>query len=137
MSTTTEDDSKETQELEGIIISTNKKASTAKQLLKKINENTEALKLDPDCKESELRIRQNLTSTLTRKFVDVMKEYQSAQTKYKSDIRKRVKRQVQIIKPDATPEEIDAVMKSEGGSAELIKSSILKVRNVYCSPLFF
>ena len=55
------------------------------------------------------------------------KEYQNAQTKYKTDIKKKVKRQVQIIKPDATAEEIDAVLKSGGGSGEVMKVAILKV----------
>lgn len=54
-----------------------------------------------------------------------MKEYQNAQQKYKSDIKKKVKRQVQIVKPDATNEEIDAVMKSEGGRDALYKDKIL------------
>ena len=54
----------------------------------------------PDTKSTpEVRIRDNLVNTLTRKFVDVMKEYQNAQTKYKTDIKKKVKRQVQIVKP--------------------------------------
>jgi hypothetical protein len=33
---------------------------------------------------------------------------------------------VQIIKPDATTEEIDAVLKSGGGAGELMKIAILK-----------
>ncbi len=64
---------------------------------------------------------------MTRKFVDVMKEYQNVQQKYKQDIKKKVKRQVQIVKPDATSEEIDIVMKSGGGTSELFKNAILKV----------
>lgn len=62
-----------------------------------------------------------------------MKEYQNAQTKYKTDIKKKVKRQVQIIKPDATAEEIDAVLKSGGGSGEVMKGAILKVCNLMSS----
>lgn len=75
----------------------------------------------------EIRIRDNLVNTLTRKFVEVMKEYQNVQTKYKTDIKKKVKRQVQIVKPDATTEEIDAVFKSGGGSADVLKTAILTV----------
>ena len=67
-------------------------------------------------------------NTLTRKFVEVMKEYQNVQTKYKTDIKKKVKRQVQIVKPDATVEEIDAVFKAGGGSGEVLKTAILTVR---------
>jgi t-SNARE complex subunit (syntaxin) len=54
-----------------------------------------------------------------------MKLYQNAQQKYKSDIKKKVARQVQIVKPDATDEEIDAVMRSEGGRDALYREQIL------------
>lgn len=54
-----------------------------------------------------------------------MKMYQNAQQKYKSDIKKKVARQVQIVKPDATDEEIDAVMRSEGGRDALYREQIL------------
>ena len=127
LATTNEHEQDESKELAVLITNTNKKAAVAKQLLKKLREDTEALKLKPGPKQSEIRIRENLASTLTRKFVDVMKEYQNAQTKYKTDIKKKVKRQVQIIKPDATAEEIDAVLKSGGGSGEIMKGAILKV----------
>ena len=66
-----------------------------------------------------------MNTTLTKKFVDEMKIYQQAQQQYKTDIKKKVKRQVQVVKPDATDEEVDAVMKSEGGRDALYKQSIL------------
>ena len=125
LATTNEHEQDESKELTLLIADTNKKAAVAKQLLKKLREETDAIA--PGSKQSEVRIRVNLANTLTRKFVDVMKEYQNAQTKYKTDIKKKVKRQVQIIKPDATAEEIDAVLKSGGGSGEVMKVAILKV----------
>ena len=153
LATTSESEHEESQELNKLITGTNKQAGIAKQLLKRLNEETEGLKAALGNKQSEIRIRENLSNTLTRKFVDVMKEYQTAQTKYKtgkhnitnsftqvrqcsnppstllhSDIKKKVKRQVQIIKPDATQEEIDAVLQAGGGSGELMKAAILKVR---------
>lgn len=54
-----------------------------------------------------------------------MKLYQNAQQNYKNDIKKKVSRQVQIVKPDATDEEINAVMRSEGGRDALYKERIL------------
>jgi t-SNARE complex subunit (syntaxin) len=71
------------------------------------------------------RVRTNLINTLIRKFIDEMKSYQSAQQKYKTDIKKKVKRQVQIVKPDATDDDIEEVMRSEGGRDALYKESIL------------
>ena len=65
-----------------------------------------------------------------------MKEYQSVQTKYKTEIKKKVKRQVQIVKADATTEDIDAIIKA-GGADQMFKETILKgeasdsVRNIY------
>ena len=54
-----------------------------------------------------------------------MKAYQNAQQKYKTDIKKKVKRQVQVVKPDATDEDVEAVMRSEGGRDALLKEQIL------------
>ena len=41
---------------------------------------------------SESRIRSNMHGTLTRKFVDLMAEYQELQTKYKNKYREKVER---------------------------------------------
>ena len=127
LATTNENEQDESRELETLIGTTNKEAALAKKLLKKLREETVKLKKTNGCKQSEIKIRDNLINTMTRKFVDVMKEYQNAQTKYKTDIKKKVKRQVQIIKPDATAEEIDAVFKSGGGVGEVMRNTVLQV----------
>lgn len=126
LATTADKESECSRELQPLITSTNKKAQTAKGLLQKVRTDTEKLKEDGKVKASEMRIRENLQNTLTRKFVDVMKEYQNAQQKYKSDIKKKVKRQVQIVKPDATDQEIDTIMRSGGGAGEVYRTAILK-----------
>ena len=125
LATTSEREQDISGDLNPIIVATNKKANITKGALQKLREDTERLKTSSASKQSEVRIRENLGNTLTRKFVDVMKEYQNAQTKYKTDIKKKVKRQVQIVKPDATSEEIDAVLRA-GGSGEVFKQAILK-----------
>jgi hypothetical protein len=75
-------------------------------VLKRLKDETQQLKDDPAAKKSEIRcaegspfsfhlhilmyilinavcrIRENLLITLTRKFVDMMKEYQNCQVKY-------------------------------------------------------
>ena len=70
-------------------------------------------------------MRENLLNTLTRKFIDEMKAYQAAQQKYKTDIQNKMKRQVKVVKPDATDEEVDEIMRSEGGRDALYKQTIL------------
>eukprot|EP01038_Epipyxis_sp_PR26KG_P012664 gene12664-16975_t len=124
--TTNEKEQENSKELTNTMKATNKRANVAKQLLQRLREDTDALKESSGSKQTpEIRIRENLVNTLTRKFVDVMKEYQNAQTKYKTDIKKKVKRQVQLVKPDATNEEIEAVFKSEGGAKELMIREIM------------
>lgn len=112
-------------ELRPLVSNTNKRAKKTKNLLALLKEENIKLKKNPDIKSSDLRIRENMCNTLTRKFIDEMKLYQNSQQKYKSDIKKKVTRQVQIVKPDATDAEIDRVMKSEGGRDELYKDTIL------------
>lgn len=137
LATTNEKEAEESRDLEPIINHTNKSANIAKKILQKLKENTERMKGDAKAKQTDIRIRENLVNTLTRKFIDVMKEYQNTQNKYKTEIKKKVKRQVQIVKPDATPEEIDAVLKSGKGADDVFKEAILKgeaadsIRNMY------
>jgi syntaxin 1B/2/3 len=71
------------------------------------------------------RVRENLCNTLTRKFIDEMKLYQSAQQKFKADIKKKAERQILTVKEDATPEEIDQIMKSDGGREGLYQQTFL------------
>lgn len=67
-----------------------------------------------------------------------MKNYQKAQQTYKTDIKEKVSRQVQIVKPDATQEEIETVLKSENGRDQLYKEKILTgvadpIKNAYAN----
>jgi t-SNARE complex subunit (syntaxin) len=55
------------------------------------------------------RPTESMNKLLTKKCIDVIKIYQQAQQKYKTDIKNKVIRQVQVVKPDVTDEEIDDV----------------------------
>jgi hypothetical protein len=78
--------------LQAVIHETNPKAACAKAPLQTMREDTNKLASAKGGAPSEYRIRENLFNTMTRKFVDVMKEYQNTQTKYKSFIKKKVER---------------------------------------------
>ncbi len=104
--------------------------------------------------DSESRIRNNMHSTLTKKFVQSVKEYQEMQTKYKNKYRcrppppslpslrlppslrlllmrrrrrERVGRQLKVVKPDASPEEIDKLM--ESGQTNVFSQQLLAERS--------
>jgi t-SNARE complex subunit (syntaxin) len=65
---------------------------------------------------AEARIRSNLQSTLSRKFMDAMSEYNDCQQKYKGKYQEKVERQYKIVNPNATPEQLEAVRSGEGKS---------------------
>jgi len=123
--TTTSEEKALSKRLGPLIQTSNKRAKRTKTLLGLLKEETEKLKSEGKLNASDVRVRENMNTTLTKKFIDEMKMYQQAQQKYKTDIKNKVKRQVQVIKPDATDEEINDVMKSEGGKDALYKQSIL------------
>lgn len=69
----------------------NRAAKRCKALLQTMMEETAAIKDENDkSKENELRIRENLSNTLSRKFVETVKEYQKRQQDYKDDVKKKV-----------------------------------------------
>lgn len=123
--TTTAEEKTLSKKLGPLISTTNKRAKQTKSLLGVLKEDTEKLEAEGKLNASDVRVRENMNTTLTKKFIDEMKTYQQAQQKYKTDIKNKVKRQVQVIKPDATDDEINEVMKSEGGKDALYKQSIL------------
>mmetsp|Transcript_21202 Transcript_21202/g.35092 ORF Transcript_21202/g.35092 Transcript_21202/m.35092 type:complete len:310 (+) Transcript_21202:246-1175(+) len=123
--TTTEKEQELSKKLRSTIDKTNKQAKAAKNLLGELKHENEQLKKQKEVTTSDLRVRENLLNTLTRKFIDEMKAYQAAQQQYKTDIQNKMKRQVLVVKPDATDQEVEEIMKSEGGRDALYKQTIL------------
>jgi len=117
-----EQGNKSSEELEKLIDATNFAASDVRNHLKQMGE---AIKNDEGPKgTAQDRIRRNMHGGLTKKFLELMAEYQDVQTKYKNKYRERVERQYKIVKPDATQEEIDEVLVS-GNSSQIFAKEIL------------
>jgi t-SNARE complex subunit (syntaxin) len=113
------------QQLKPIIDATNNRAKRTKTLLGLLQQETAKLKEEGILNASDLRVRQNLNTTITRKFVDEMKVYQSAQQDYKNAIKSKASRQIRSIQPTATDEQVEQVMRSEGGREALMKQAVL------------
>jgi len=111
------------RELTPLVESSNRRLKATKELLERMAEETQQNKAT--LKQSEARIRENLSTTLHRKFGDVAKDYQRAQQQYKSEIQKTVKRQLEIVKPDISADEVDTVLRS-GSAGGVYRQAILK-----------
>ena len=63
-------------------------------------------------------------NTLTRKFRDLIVEYQELQTRYKAKHRERVERQYRIVVPHATDAEIEAALASDDPLPEVFTQQL-------------
>eukprot|EP00585_Thalassiosira_rotula_P006138 CAMPEP_0196143280 /NCGR_PEP_ID=MMETSP0910-20130528/13036_1 /TAXON_ID=49265 /ORGANISM="Thalassiosira rotula, Strain GSO102" /LENGTH=328 /DNA_ID=CAMNT_0041404717 /DNA_START=58 /DNA_END=1044 /DNA_ORIENTATION=- len=103
----------------------NGQARKCKRLLDSLRKEISTLNQEENANTTDMRVRDNLVITLSRKFKDETERYEQAQEHYKTDLKKKVRHQVQLLKPDATDEEVDQVMKS-GGRDEMYRQLILE-----------
>jgi len=112
------------EKLEQLMDATNAAATDVRNKLKAMDvANKELMRTDSG--SSEARIRNYQHGTLTRKFVDLMAEYQEVQNTYKNKYRERVERQYKIVKPEATQEEIEQVLEGDA-QQEIFTQQILQ-----------
>ena len=52
---------------------------------------------------------------MKQKFVEAIQNYQSVEQQYRQKYKQRLERQFKIVKPDATPEEVRAVVNDDQG----------------------
>jgi len=55
------------------------------------------------------RWRNNVHSHLTKRFMDLLLQYRGTQAEYRDKIQERIRQRLQIVKPDATQEEVQRV----------------------------
>jgi len=120
-----EQGSKSSEDLERLIDATNLAATDVRNRLKEMD--AENKKQEKEKGSAQARIRTNMHGTLTRKFLDLMAEYQEVQTKFKNKFRERVERQYRIVKPEATQDEIDEALDS--GNTQVFAKEILNQRH--------
>lgn len=121
----TEDQNSTSDKLSSVLSDVNKRCAEAKQLLTAIKAKTEELEASGGTQPTELRLRKQMYSQITQHFVNAVRSYQQAQQTYKSKMKSKVARQVRIVKPDATYEEIDDAMKS-GDPGAIYRAAILQ-----------
>lgn len=106
-----------------LVEQTNRRARRAKNLLSLLQEEThQAQKNTSQLQQGNQQHRNELCDTLTQHFLHEIQLYQTAQLQYKMEIMKNIKLQVHHIQPDATEEEIDDIITSEGRIVSLGES---------------
>ena len=116
----------ESREMQTLIAATQNKICVVKSGLATLKQSTDILVEDGTLQLNEKRIRENLHVAIQRKFIGTFDAYRAAQQKYSDDVRDKVKRQVTVIKPEATDEFIEGVMQGNGGVEKLYEEVMLK-----------
>ncbi|KAG2222964.1 hypothetical protein INT45_012942 [Circinella minor] len=70
--------------------------------------------LGPYCHSgADVRIRQTQSNRVRQEFVQVIQRFQDMERGYAKKYRQRVERQIRIVKPNATEEEVDQIINSD------------------------
>ncbi|ORY95799.1 t-SNARE [Syncephalastrum racemosum] len=74
---------------------------------------------------SEANMRQTHLDAVRKRFTETIRRYQEIETVYNQKYRQRVERQIRIVKPEATPEEVNDIIDSDR-SNQLFSQSLLQ-----------
>lgn len=116
-------DEKMKQELEDLMSDVKKTANRVRAKLKVIEQNIEQEE-HVNKASADLRIKKTQHSTLSRKFVEVMTEYNRTQTDYRERCKGRIMRQLEITGRTTTNEELEDMLE-QGNSAVFTQGIIM------------
>eukprot|EP00727_Mastigamoeba_balamuthi_P004716 m51a1_g14242 Plasma Membrane Syntaxin A (324) ;mRNA; r:240211-242056 len=117
-----EEASKRSQEMQELISTSNNLAGQVRQRLEGMKKGNQQYQFSKDATPTEIRIRSNMHNTLVTKFMELMKEYNQAQTEYQRSATEKLSRQCKIVKPDMTEEEVKDVIDS--GNTQIFTDAI-------------
>ncbi|XP_046992418.1 syntaxin-1A isoform X3 [Schistocerca americana] len=119
-------DEKVKQELEDLMADIKKTANKVRAKLKVIEQNIEQEE-HTNKSSADLRIRKTQHSTLSRKFVEVMTEYNRTQTDYRERCKGRIQRQLEITGRSTTNEELEDMLE-QGNPAVFTQGIIMETQ---------
>merc|ERR1719275_316462 len=115
-------DDKMKQDLDDMMADIKKTANKVRAKLKVIEQSIEADE-SVNKASADLRIRKTQHSTLSRKFVEVMTEYNRTQTDYRERCKSRIQRQLEITGRTTTNEELEDML--EQGNSTVFTQGII------------
>ncbi|KAG7471101.1 hypothetical protein MATL_G00120840 [Megalops atlanticus] len=120
-------DEKTKAELEELMTDIKKLANKVRSKLKSIQQTIEQEE-GLNRSSADLRIRKTQHSTLSRKFVEVMSEYNATQSDYRERCKGRIQRQLEITGRNTTNEELESMLESDNPA--IFTSGIIMDSNI-------
>ncbi|XP_068750514.1 syntaxin-1A-like isoform X1 [Montipora capricornis] len=111
-------------ELERLMYDVKRTANSVRTNLKEMEQRINQQDMDSSCNDyAESRIRRCQHSTLARKFVEVMSDYNTTQSDYREKCKGRIQRQLEITGKTKTSDEVEVML--EGGDPAIFTSDIV------------
>jgi len=104
-------------QMDDLMAEIKKMANACRSRLKKMEQETEQEEKGRGGATAEIRIRKTQHMTASRRFVEVMTEYNRIQVSYREESKGKIARQLEIAGKTATDEELEQML--EGGGARL------------------
>lgn len=105
-------DEKTKQELDDMMNEIKKTANRVRAKLKLIEQSIDSQD-SPNKNNADMRIKKTQHSTLSRKFVEVMTEYNRTQTDYRDRCKIRIQRQLEITGRKTTSDELEKMLEQD------------------------
>jgi len=119
-------DDKDKEELEELMAEIKKTANKVRGKLKVIEQNIEQEE-NSNKTSADLRIRKTQHATLSRRFVEVMSDYNTTQTDYRERCKGRIQRQLEITGRSVQGEELENMLES-GNPAVFTQGIIMETQ---------
>lgn len=94
-------------ELEDLVADTSALSDTLKRRIKALERQRASGR--------DAQVRKQQTGLVKAKFIEAIQNYQTVEQQHRQKYKQRLERQYKIVKPDATPEEIRAVVEDDNG----------------------
>ncbi|KAI9469029.1 MAG: t-SNARE [Benjaminiella poitrasii] len=98
------------QTLEQLVAQTSQLNKETKERIKELEMSNAKLRSNHP---SDLQMRQTQLQALRKKFIETIQRYQDIERTFEKKQRQRIERQILIVKPDASPHEIESVIDSD------------------------
>jgi len=109
-------DAKMQSQMDDLMAEIKKMANTVRSKLKKMEQENDAEEKGRGQVTGELRIKKTQHMTASRRFVEVMTEYNKIQVDYREQSKSKIARQLEISGKTATDEELEEMLEGGGGA---------------------
>jgi len=109
-------DPKMQAQMDDLMAEIKKMANSVRSKLKKMEQETDSEEKGRGQVTGEIRIRKTQHMTASRRFVEVMTEYNRIQVEYREQSKGKIARQLEISGKTATDEELEQMLEGGGGA---------------------